>query len=102
MNELDIIALNTFNIYRYYFKITGAYLPFWRQCKMRTLWTDAPHNVLFLLGQVRQMTKKVRDIVSPTIQRGSYCCHPETVLQALLCSQDEEDRRFAIEQIRYP
>ena len=67
---------------------------------MHTLWTDAPHNVLFLLGQVRQMTKKVRDLVRSTIQRGSYCCHPETILQALLCSQDEEDRRFAIKKIR--
>ena len=67
---------------------------------MHTLWTDAPYNVLFLLGQVRQMTKRVRDIVSPTIQRGSYCCHSETILQALLCSQDEEDRRFAINQIK--
>ena len=67
---------------------------------MHTLWTDAPHNVLFLLGQVRQMTKKVRDLVRSTIQRGSYCCHPETILQALLCSQNEEDRRFAIKKIR--
>ena len=67
---------------------------------MHTLWTDAPHNVLFLLNRVRQMTKKVRDLVSPTIQRGSYCCHPETILQALLCSQDEEDRRFAVKKIR--
>ena len=75
-------------------------MPFWKRCKMHTLWTDAPHNVLFLLGQVRKMTKKVRDLVSPTIQRGSYCCHPETILQALLCSQDEEDRRFAIKKIR--
>ena len=46
------------------------------------------------------MSKKVREIVSPTIQRGSYCCHSETILQALLCSQDEEDRRFAVKQIR--
>ena len=67
---------------------------------MNTLWTDGPHNILFLLGQVRKMTKKVRDIVSETIQRGSYCCHSETVLQALLCSLDEEDRRFAVQQIR--
>ena len=80
--------------------LTGVYLPFWKRCKMHTLWTDAPHNILFLLGQVRQMTKRVRQIVSSTIQRGSYCCHSETILQALLCSQDEEDRRFAIKKIR--
>ena len=67
---------------------------------MNTLWTDAPYNVLFLIGQVRKMSKKVREIVSPTIQRGSYCCHSETILQALLCSKNEEDRRFAVKQIR--
>ena len=67
---------------------------------MQTLWTDAPHHILFLIGQVRKMTKRVREIVSSTIQRGSYCCHSETILQSLLCSQNEEDRRFAVKQIR--
>ena len=34
-----------------------------------------------------------------TIKRGSWYAHSEMVLQALLCSKEETDRRFAVNKI---
>ena len=79
---------------------SAVYLPFLTRCKMRVLWTDAPANYLFLLQQVSNMPKKVQKTVKENIQLGAYCCYSETVLQATLSGQDEEERRFAIKQIK--
>ena len=80
--------------------ILGLYIPIWHRIKLEPKWTNAPSHFLAILQKLRLMEKRVQKLLKPTLQLGAYCCHPETILQALLCSDCEEDRRFAIVKIR--
>ena len=55
--------------------------------------------MLYQLELLRFQKKKVVDIVKPTVQRGAWYAHSESVLQAMLCSKLEEERRFAVKKI---
>lgn len=35
----------------------------------------------------------------PTVKRGAWCAHPESLLQTILCSEVEQERRFAVDKI---
>ena len=55
--------------------------------------------MLYQLELLRFQKKKVLDIVKPTVQRGAWYAHPESVLQAMLCSEVNEERKFAFDMI---
>ena len=96
------------------------YIPFWFLTKKDALWYQAPRNYVFLLKRLKMMPNKVQDIVKETVQRGAWPCHEETgknricafgsfidiqiipftVLQSMLCSDDEVERHFAVKKIR--
>jgi hypothetical protein len=38
-------------------------------------------------------------IVKETVNRGAWYAHPEAILQTMLCSEDEQERRFAVNKI---
>ena len=63
------------------------------------MWTDRPRNLLVQLQLVKQQPKCVRDIVLPYVQSSAWYGHSENVLQTLLSSADDEERRFGVEQI---
>ena len=63
------------------------------------MWYDAPDIYLDMVKRLQSQDRKVKDIVQKVLQNGAYCTHPETLLQRLLVSEDEEERRFLIFEI---
>ena len=61
---------------------------------------EGPKLVLKQLELVRLQSKKNRDLVAPHIQFLAWYSHREAVLQTLLCSEDREERVFAVDKIR--
>ena len=55
--------------------------------------------MLYQLELLRSQKKKVMDIVKETVNRGAWYAHPEAILQTMLCSEDEQERRFAVNKI---
>ena len=56
--------------------------------------------MLYQLELLRSQKKKVTDIFKETLNRGAwYAPHPELILQTMLCSEDEQERRFAVNKI---
>ena len=79
--------------------IIGVYIPNWFNIKVKHSWIEGPRHMLYQLELLRTQRKKVTDIVKETVNRGAWYAHPEAVLQTLLCSEDEEERRFAVKKI---
>ena len=79
--------------------VIGVYMPNWFNIKVKHSWVEGPRHVLYQLELLRFQKKKVLDIVKPTVQRGAWYAHSESVLQAMLCSEVDEERRFAIDMI---
>ena len=79
--------------------IVGVYYPLWFEAKVKNNFTEGPKLVLKQLELVRLQNKKVRDLVAPHIKRSAWYSHSEAVLQTLLCSEDREERVFAVEKI---
>ena len=94
LTQEDIANLDTIVIF-----ILDVYLPYWLRLKQFPSWLDAPRHFLFFLERLRQLDQKTIEAVQPTMQRGSWCCHQETLLQTMICSEDEEERRFAVNTI---
>ena len=57
--------------------------------------TPYPSNI----SMWRQQNKVVREITKDTVMQGSWFAHSEMILQTILSSDNEEDRRFAIKKI---
>ena len=79
--------------------IIGVYFPMWFEAKVKHSFINGPRLVLKQLELVRLQKKKVQDIVAPTIARSAWYSHSEAVLQTLLCSDDMEERAFAVDTI---
>ena len=79
--------------------IIGVYIPNWFNIKVNHSWTEGPRHVLHQLELLRSQSKAVVEIVKDTVNRGAWYAHSETILQTLLCSDDEEERRFAVKKI---
>jgi hypothetical protein len=56
-------------------------------------------HVMKQLELLRLQRKKVQDLMAPTLARSAWYSHSEAVLQTLLCSEDMEERKFAVEMI---
>ena len=80
--------------------IVGVYYPLWFEAKVKHSFIEGPKLVLKQLELVRLQSKKTRDLVAPHIQRSAWYSHSEAVLQTLLCSEDREERVFAVDKIR--
>jgi hypothetical protein len=79
--------------------VIGVYMPNWFNIKVKHSWVEGPRHVLYQLELLRFQKKKVVDIVKPTVQRGAWYAHSESVLQAMLCSEVAEERKFAVDKI---
>ena len=77
--------------------IVGVYYPMWFESKVKHCFLDGPRHVLKQLQLIRLQKKRVQDIVAATVVRSAYYSHSEAVLQTLLCSDDQEERKLAVE-----
>ena len=66
---------------------------------MKHSWEEGANHVLYKLELLRPQSKKTPDIVMPTVRRGAWYAHSESVLQAMLCSEVEEERKSAVDKI---
>ena len=79
--------------------IVGVYMPNWFNIKIKHSWVEGARHVLFQLELLRSQKKKVLDLVMPTIRRSAWYAHPESVIQALLCSEKREERQAGVDKI---
>ena len=79
--------------------ITMVYFPCWFQVKVNHSWVDGPGNVLFELSCLRTQPKVVQLAVMPTVRTSAWFAHSEAILVTMLCSEEEEERRFAVLKI---
>ena len=55
--------------------------------------------MLFKLDQMTHQKEEVVNIVLPTVKRSSWFAFSECIIQTLLCSKDEEERRQGVKKI---
>ena len=79
--------------------IVEVYFPNWFNIKVHHRWEDGPKHVLYQLQLLRSQKQTVLNIVMPTIRRSAWYAHPEAILQAMLCSEDLEERKTGVEKI---
>ena len=71
----------------------------WFQLKIHHHWIEGPKHILHQIVLWREQPELAMEFTHETIQRGAYYAHSEHLLQSLLCSDDEEQRRFAVKRI---
>ena len=86
------------NLFILVFFVVTNYAPCWFAIKLRPHISDAPSHVLLAVQLLRLLPKKTRDIVTPYVK--SWHAHPENLLVALLCSDDESERLHAVDKIQ--
>ena len=79
--------------------VIGVYYPIWFDVKVKHSSVQGPRHLLKQLALVRLQKKKVQDHLAPHIARSAWYSHSEAVLLTLLCSEDMEERNFAVEII---
>ena len=55
--------------------------------------------MLFQLEAIRSLKEETQKQLRDHIQRSAWYSHTESILQALLCSDQEEERRWAVNKI---
>ncbi|KAM5158256.1 uncharacterized protein ACMZJ9_009527, partial [Mantella aurantiaca] len=76
-----------------------VYYPCRFSIKSKFSWVEGPRHILYQLKLLKSQKKAVADIVLPTIQRSSWFAFSEMVLQTLLCSEDQEERKAGVQKI---
>ncbi|KAK8387844.1 hypothetical protein O3P69_020037 [Scylla paramamosain] len=79
--------------------IVAVYLLDCFNTKVKSSFSKGPRHVLFYLEFLGSQPRKVVQSVEQTARRSSWYAHPEAVLQTMLCSKDEEERRVAVKKI---
>ena len=79
--------------------IVSEYCPMWFDIKMKHSWLQGPRHVLKELSLFRLQSTEVQEILLPTLKRSAWNSHSESILQTMLCSEDREERIFAVSMI---
>ena len=79
--------------------IVGSYFPMWFHMKIHHHWINGHKHLLQQIVLWREQPELSMAFTHDTIQSGAYYGHSEHVLQTLLCSTEEDDRRFAVNKI---
>ena len=79
--------------------IVGVYYPTWFSFKINNHWLQGARTCLTQLQLTLLQNKKVLSLVYPHLESSAWWAHPEMLLQTLLCSEDQDDRKFAVEKI---
>ena len=72
--------------------IVGVYYPCWFFVRSRPFWSEAPRHLLYQLQCLRSQRAEVLDLVMPTVHRSELYGHSETILQSMLCCNDDYGR----------
>ena len=79
--------------------VVSVYFPMWFNIKVKHSWLEGPRHVLTQLSLIQLQSCEVQDIVIPYARSSAWFSHSEAVLQTMLCSNQREDRVFAVEKI---
>ena len=79
--------------------IVSVYYPMWFYYKMHNDWLEGPRACLEQLRLTLQQPMTTISLVFPHLESSAWWCHPEQLLQTLLCSEDTSDRVFAIKKV---
>jgi len=77
----------------------GVYVVNWFNIKINSNWTQGPRHLLFQLQLLREQCVETRRIVLPSVKRSAWYEFSESILQAMLCSEDERERKEAVGRI---
>ena len=79
--------------------IVGVYYPMWFRAKIGHNWLEGPRHVLAQVKLTQLQDEKVQAAVIPHIKSSCWFAHSEMILQTMISSEDETERRFAIKKI---
>ena len=79
--------------------LVSLYFPMFFQIKVKHSWLEGPRHVLRELGLFRLQSQSVQDLLLETLGRSAWNSHSESVLQTMICSEDREERVFAVNMI---
>ena len=81
--------------------LLGCYLPAWFDIRLNPHWLDAPRILVNFIRSLRLQDDDlvVRLSVQKTLQTGAFSLCEDTICQAMISGEDEDDRRFAIDKI---
>ena len=80
--------------------IVAVYYPMWFEAKIKHHLSNGPYLVLKQMNLINHYTKPaVKRIVLPYVNSSAWFAHPEHILLAMLASEDEEERHFAVRKI---
>ena len=77
----------------------NGYFKLFFDIKVKHNHTFGPQHVVSSLQMLKKQTPEVRNIIQDTVLRGAYHAHSENILTSLLCSTNEDDRKFAVNKI---
>ena len=90
----ELMILETVVIY-----IVSVYVPMWFEIKVKHSWVEGPRHVLTHLGRLKLQSPEVQGILLPYLRTSSWFAHSEAILQTMLCSEDKDERVFAVNKI---
>ena len=79
--------------------IESVYCTMWFKIKVRHSWLEGPRHILEELRLFRLQSPVVQEILEATLRRSAWNSHSESVLQTMICSEDREEREFAVTKI---
>ena len=100
LSDLDLSLTARKNLQSIVKFILAVYVPYWFRLKASPSWLAAPDHFLFYLQQLQTLDKVTRKTVKKTVSHGAWGLHEETLLQKFLCSDNREERMFAVRMIK--
>ena len=79
--------------------VIQSYFKLYFNIKVKNSLVDGPKHIVTALSIYRKQPKEVQNVIKDTLSRGAYHAHPENIILALLCSNLEDERAFAIKKI---
>ena len=80
--------------------IVAVYYPMWFDANIKYHLTNGPYLVLKQIKLINTYIKPgAKKIVLPYVNSSAWFSHPEHILLALISSEEEEDRHFAVRKI---
>ena len=79
--------------------IVGVYCPMWFSIKANHSWIEGPRHLLKELGLFHLQPASVQKILLSTLERSAWNSHSEAILSTMVCSDDKQEREFAVDKI---
>ena len=85
--------------------LINGYFFMWFEIKIDSSIVAGPYHVLRQIQCIQEMkgkdeiSRKVKEIAKKYIEKSAWNAHTEILITSLLCSEQESDRRFAVEKL---